>query len=229
MEAIMGVITDGKTFYQLEATVESTIGRDNFVDSYAVDIKYHFYDKDCDRQISDVGCCEATVVRIGDARKAGYGPTKLFGRWAQEYAKLFPKLFDQDTDDYRSAIHRKFDLEVSDLLIIDYIELLPAHRGKGLCRSTIMKIATHFGGLCGLVCAEPEPLQYCKARDIGGDRWHALKLGDFQFDRVTSRKIMQQHWEKMGFSRIPNSPYFGIGLVGPSLPSKATTDLKVAS
>ena len=90
------------------------------------------------------------------------------------------------------------DLAYSNLLVIDYIQILPEHRGRELGLKIIRNLIKRFSNGAGLIALRPYPLQLLT--DHNNSDWgEKLQLQQYTMDRHKATNKLAAHYSRLGF------------------------------
>ncbi len=198
--------------YVLRATAEAHVARtgepDDFVDEFQGDVLAWQGEQ---RRVR-AGRFRVLIVRLGDAFEAGMPFLHVFDDHSDELLEYWKPLFNPNESDFKEAISREFDIFHINLMVLDHVEILPAHRGRFLALAVASKLIEMFAGGCGLVVCKPFPLQLSRAGNPEKAWSTRMKLADFdqQSTRATAR--LRDYWGKLGFARVGRSPIYALSL-----------------
>jgi hypothetical protein len=178
----------------------------DFIDEYEGRILY--YHQTTTRQ--RVGRFRASVVRLDDALEAGIPSFELFDGHSQEFAEIWAALFDPKTEDLKDAIRNEFDVFSSSILVLERIEVLPAHRGRSVGLAVASKLIDMLGGMGGLVVCVPSPLQFVEKPASKDSFRSQMRFEDFPTDRSSVFRRLRHYWSTLGFKQVGSSTAAGI-------------------
>lgn len=95
------------------------------------------------------------------------------------------------------------------LLILELLEILPAHRGKGIGLVALWGLMRTLGLGAGLVAMMPFPLQ-CKPKpddENGKARWDALQLDALPRDKRRATAALRRYYKRLGFKALRGTDY----------------------
>ena len=98
-------------------------------------------------------------VRLDDAFEARERFADVFDAHSQELWEYGKALVDPKRQDFKMLIQREYEPFQGNVLILDQIQILPAHRGRKLGLAVASKLIEMFGHGCGIVACKPFPLQ----------------------------------------------------------------------
>lgn len=133
---------------------------------------------------------------------------------------------DQDLYDYASAVYdfREQGIRASisdgcvgsDILIVESISIVPAHRRKGLGLLGVQRTIDTFGYGCAGVVLRPFPFQFsshAKQPSPGeAQSEQRLALDSFPADKSVALKALRKYWRRLGFERIGRTEFFFLDL-----------------
>ena len=101
------------------------------------------------------------VLRFDQMADDGIDPLEACDAHSQATLDYYVALFDPDTHEIKADIDRALQgLMFGNVLILDVIELLPAHRGRRLGLQIARRFIEMFDTGCCLVICDPFPLQF---------------------------------------------------------------------
>jgi hypothetical protein len=207
-------------YYSLVMKLEFSIIRnrepEEFVDEYEGDILYY---ADCvDPRVA--GKFQCYRVRVDDAKEAGEIPSEVFDAHSFGLVEYYDDLYASAHGDFNGEVERKFEIFGGNLLILDMIEILPEHRGKGLGLAAAWKMLEVLGPGCELAVCRPLPIRY--SEDIREESEFAagMKSEGFGKNEKIATSKLRAYWSRLGFERIGRTSTFARS------PHKSLPDLK---
>lgn len=96
-----------------------------------------------------------------------------------------------------------------DVCFVERLEVLPAHRGRGVGKSALVSIARKFYNSCGLIVLKAYPLQH-EARLPGEmDAWtKSMRHDELEQDLELAQYQLFNWYQKMGLSNPFDMEYF---------------------
>ncbi len=183
----------------LEMGIAPTEQPDDVVDTYEGDVLFHLEESDKPIQ---AGRFRAFRVRLGDAPEPFF---RIFDAHSHELLQYWEALFNHKTDKLKQKIQDEYQVFQHDILILDMIQILPAHRGRGLGLAVASRLIETLGGGCGLVACKPFPLQLNPDLCRDGEFKAKMQLDEFERDEETAFGRIRKHWSKLGFERVGRS------------------------
>lgn len=122
-------------------------------------------------------------------------------------------LFDLRSGGLKPAIEDQFGVVgAGDMLILDRIEVLPAHRRHRLGLAAACSFLDTFETGCCLAVGEPYPMQF-KERTREHAEWCAkMGIDAFVQDEKLATAKLRAYWRRLGFERIRGSKKFALSL-----------------
>lgn len=158
--------------------------------------------QDENEQDCQVGYCKATQIRLDAALNAGYSYFDLFdveGSLLEIAETLMEDLSDFSNDLYEKYVDHVPN--ITGLLIIDRVEILPQYRGNSYGLLTLKLILSHlaFGSEC-LAVLKAYPLQF-ENQDLKDSLSEESRkaLGNFSCNLDEGRQKLVKYYSKAGF------------------------------
>jgi GNAT superfamily N-acetyltransferase len=96
-----------------------------------------------------------------------------------------------------------------DVCFVERMEVLPAHRGRGIGRDVLEAIARRFYTSCGLVVLKAFPLQREARLPSEMDEWtEAMRLDELEQDLEQAQYQLFNWYQKMGLNNPFDQEYF---------------------
>jgi hypothetical protein len=191
-----------------------------FVDEFVGSIQFYRDDGKRER----VGRFRVYQIRLSHAWEAGWSPYDVLGSHSPQLNRYAHPLIDPKSGDFYDSIIDEFEVQSGKILALDCIEILPAHRGKGLGLAVASRLIDLLSGtpMVLVVCC-PLPTQFCPTYgdlDRPDERFRAA----MQFDRLPKsapRSIgkLRPYWSKLGFRRVAKTDVYALStsLLNPKL------------
>jgi hypothetical protein len=181
----------------LNTTLRETLEADDFVQSIHGRI---LVQQDDSEQMA--GYVSASLLQFGNALEHGVSADQIGDGISGDIAEYWELLFDLETGRWKDDLQTEFEIDRTDLLIIDCIELQPRLRGIGVGSLAIERFIELFGVGCGLVACKPWPLQFTPAFATNAQKLDQLKPPGTDLD--TSVRKLRTYWSKAGFWPVGN-------------------------
>ena len=151
---------DPRLELNLSMALRETLEATDFVHSIHGRIFVH-YEQDESEQVA--GYVRASLLQFGDALEHGVSGDQLGDGISGDIAEYWELLFDLDTGMWKDDLQTEFEIDRTDLLIIDCIELQPELRGHGVGALAVERVIELFGVGCGVVaCSIGSVLLLCR-------------------------------------------------------------------
>jgi hypothetical protein len=162
------------------------------------------------------------VLRFDHMADDGIDPLEACDAHSQATLDYYVALFDPDTHEIKAEIDRALQgLMFGNVLILDVIELLPAHRGRRLGLQIARRFIEMFDTGCCLVICDPCPLQFGNPGEDAG--WRARMLTEaFTANEDVARARLAAYWQRLGFAEIPGTKLLGMN---PTMRQPSLTDV----
>ena len=149
---------------------------------------------------------DGRVVRVGRVR--AYRINAALAREGGE------SVFDAGQDDIREEVRQQFDGFDSDVLVLDYVLLLPRWRGLRLGLLAARKFIDTVGGGCGLVVSFVYPL------NPDADQFRRVPAGWIprhanRDEEKEGRRGLRRYFRRMGFRKIEGTRFDGLSTARP--------------
>jgi hypothetical protein len=151
----------------------------------------------------DAGQIGASLVQFGEALDHGISAERLGDGISGEISQYWEHLFDVETGYPKEEIQDEFAVVDLDLLIIDYVEIYPKFRGRGIAESAIHRTIDIFGAGCGLVACKPWPLQFTPS--IADDPEALKRLAPPNVGKAEALRKLRSYWSRLGFWPLGNT------------------------
>lgn len=184
----------------LSMALRETLEAADFVQLIHGQIFVH-YDQDESEQIA--GYIRASLLQFGDALEHSVSADQLGDGISGESAEYWELLFDLDTGMWKDDLQTEFEIDRTDLLIIDCIELQPELRGHGVGALAVERVIELFGIGCGVVACKPWPLQFTPTFATDPEKLGQLRPPATDLD--TSVGKLRTYWSKLGFWPVGKS------------------------
>ena len=97
------------------------------------------------------------------------------------------------------------DALLSNLLIIDRLEIVPRFRGYGIGLGVMCKTMQHFGRDCGVITLRDSLLQFDDCSQLSVAWFSAMGLDKPPKDEKRTEAILARNYESLGFSKLPGT------------------------
>ncbi len=149
------------------------------------------------------GYINASLLQFADALEHGISLDQLGDGISGDIAEYWELLFDLETGRWKNELQTEFEIDRTDLLIIDCIELRPRLRGHGVGMLAIERVIEVFGVGCGIVACKPWPLQFTAAFEANSQKLEQLRPPLTDLETAVLR--LRTYWSKAGFWPVGNS------------------------
>jgi len=183
----------------LSTALRENLEADDFVQSIHGRI---LVQKDPDATEQMVGYVSASLLQFGSALERGVNADQLGDGISGDIAEYWELLFDPETGRWKDDLQTEFEIDRTDLLIVDCIELQQGLRGLGIGLLAVERVIELFGVGCGLVACKPWPLQFAPAFATNAQKLDLLKPPATDLD-ISVRKL-RTYWSKAGFWPVGN-------------------------
>jgi hypothetical protein len=183
----------------LNAGLRETLEPDDLVQSIHGRI---LVQEDQDESEQMVGYVSASLLQFGNALEHGVSADRIGDGISGEIGEYWEMLFDLETGRWKDELQAEFEIDQTDLLIIDCIELQQRLRGLGIGLLAVQRVIELFGVGCGLVACKPWPLQFTPAFATHAQKLDQLKPPATDLD--TSVRKLRTYWSKAGFWPVGN-------------------------
>ena len=122
-------------------------------------------------------------------------------------------LFDFRRGELKRTLDEQFGgIGASNALILDKIEVLPGHRGRGVGLAAACSFLDTFEGGCGLAVCEPYPMQFKEITPDHSEWCKKMGVESFVTDRNRALAKLRTHWRRLGFQPIRGTKKFALSL-----------------
>ena len=102
----------------------------------------------------------------------------------------------------------------SGMLIIDRLELYPEYRGRGIGLQAMKFLIARYRMGAGIAAIKPFPLQFEGGIQDEPELLRQRGLDKYPPSEVVCQRRLQAHYRKLGFRKIPRTPFMCLPLVG---------------
>lgn len=207
------ILDDYVIRFAIERPLISIADPADYVIDVAGEIRVRSADDDSASEV--VGWIDARVVQAGRACNDGEALFEVCDTIDQELHDYASAVYDFDSESIRESISD--GCAGTDILIVETIKILPAHRGRRLGLLAMRRTIDTFGEGCAAVVIEPFPLQF--SRHLSSREhldWHArMGMQLFETNEVKAVAKLRKYWAQSGFRRIGKTKYFVLDLQQP--------------
>lgn len=161
-----------------------------------------------------VGWISARVVQAGRAYNDSQSLFEVCDCIDQSLYDYASAVYDYDNDSIKDSISD--GCGGTDILIVQSIQIVRAHRGKRLGLLAMRRTIDTFGCGCAVVVIKPFPLQFSVSE--GGTSPVQLEIdarmamNSFTASKKTAFAKLRNYWRKLGFRRIGDTEYLALDL-----------------
>jgi hypothetical protein len=120
-------------------------------------------------------------------------------------------LYEPNDYGFKQVLVDRFGAMDFDCLVLDYVVLHPRWRGLKLGLLAARKLIDLLGGGCGLVVSHIAPLTH-SAPDLLRIPASWVPQNPTPEARKRAAAKLRRYFKKMGFERIPGTPYYGLSM-----------------
>ena len=164
-----------------------------------------------DGETEEAGRLIAHLMRVEAADSDGQWLFEVYDCFTQDVHDAFTAVIDLGTNWIRPSVEELLDSPAysRDLLFVDRMEILPAHRGRGVGLMAMRCLLDLYGRLSEFAVAVPYPMDSSTDGCVAGDdEWHAaMRYPDFETHKDTASAKLARYWQQVGFVPIPDSPW----------------------
>jgi len=164
-----------------------------------------------------------TLYDLERAHADGQIPLEIFDCVSEGALEIYNQLYDG------FALRPEVEVVVADdgvtspsLLVIEAVEVLPRHRGRGLGLVAVLKAMQVLGPTGGVAVLVAAPLEHSLSYDIDPATWrHEMEMDAFPPDGPEVRDKLAAYWGRLGFKGVANSSLqiCSLGKILPTVPS----------
>lgn len=204
--------------YDIRFTVERSLMASEEPSDFVIDVRGELLYGSSRKTREEVGWVSARVVHAGRACNEEQSLFDVCDSIDQSLYDYASAVLDLDSGSIRESVSD--GCAGADVLIVESIQVVPAHRGRRLGLLAMRRTIDTFGQGCAVVVIKPYPLQFSgihnrrspekEAERAKWDARMAMKsLGSDQ--RAASRKL-RKYWSRVGFERVGKTDYFVLDL-----------------
>ena len=190
-------------FFSINFSVNSSLCEDEDSEKWISAIKgeVFFYDEDTDEEVL-VGKARFFYV---DIALSSWYPFDLLDTMSGTAPFIEPLYgYDRTAVEFNSHVCEllEYDYLSPNLFILDRIEIIPQHRGKGLTQEIIKETCRLFSGKADVIALKVCPLQHENNRqDVWGQK---MQLNKLEQDPVKAENSLTSYYKKLGFKYLGN-------------------------
>ena len=156
------------------------------------------------------GYITASLVQFGRALDYGVTRDQLGDGITGDIAEYWEQLFDVETGKWKGIIQDSFEIDGSDLLIIDCVEVYPQFRGRGIGLQAVDRTIDIFGPGCGLVVCKPWPLQFTPAFATNRPKLRRLQVPNISEQEAVEK--LRSYWSRSGFWPVGQTGLYALSI-----------------
>jgi GNAT superfamily N-acetyltransferase len=157
-----------------------------------------------------IGKFRTCYINVGAIMEQGESIYDVFDTYA-ETVDYYGAIFNYGTLEINEKLCTAINCDAffGNILILDRLEIIPRFRKQGLGLLVMRKLIERFSLGAILVGIKPFPLQFEVDRlDNEGSGWRTkLKLDALPQDRRRATAKLQRYYQKLGFARLPGTPF----------------------
>jgi GNAT superfamily N-acetyltransferase len=178
----------------------------------AVQFKVHTEQEEPGGRVELVGKGHLSLIHFGLAMDAGY-PLHTVMDATSSILSMSETLFSWeeggDPFDKLDDHFREEPIFNRDVCFVERMEVLPAHRGRGIGRDVLEAIARRFYNSCGLMVLKAYPLQHEERAPGILDEWaKAMRYDALEQDLERAQYQLFSWYQQMGLSKPFDLEYF---------------------
>lgn len=191
--------------YILEGKCESVLEPQ----SYCTEIRGTIYKHIADGDDIVAGRISGKILHVQAMRNDRAWIFDVLDNVSGEIEQYHDAFFSDDHQDYREEL----DLESfgPDLLVLERMEILPAHRRRRLGLLVMRDVMSRYGSTCAAIAIHPFPLQHSECfvkRDLEAPPESRMGYGDMSRDFEVSTKKLVDYYSRLGFRPVPGHDKF---------------------
>lgn len=201
-------------YYQIDFRINRLLTVDRQPDDYICEVSGQITCTETENGIDTIaGTVQGYIIQVDRIINDGESLFDACDAHSQTVHNYSCVLFDFRSGGLKRAIERQFNLVgAGDILILDKIEVLPAHRGHGLGLAAACSFLDTFENGCCLAVGEPYPMQF-KEMTREHTEWCAkMGVDAFVGDEEHATAKLRAYWSRLGFKKIRGSKKFALSL-----------------
>jgi GNAT superfamily N-acetyltransferase len=153
---------------------------------------------------TEVGRFHALYVAADLASDEGARLSEVMAAESPEMREIYNSLYDRDAGELRKEVSQRLGGPVGrNLLVVHDVEILPAHRGKGLGLAVMWYLIRLHSAGCGVVAIQAVPAQFRAGFDPKKDELRKQMAYDsFPHGREAAQRKLVSRWERLGFTEF---------------------------
>jgi len=207
---------DDMTFYTVDFAFQDLLGAELGEDPNgfvtAVHFKVHREQEEPSEPVELVGQGMLSLIHFSLAMDAGFPLPHVMDATASILAMsetLFSWEEGGDPFDKLDAHFQGEPIFNRDVCFVEQLEVLPAHRGRGIGRDVLVSIARKLYNCCGLIVLQAFPSQHEARRPHELDEWEkAMRYDELEQDFERAQYQLFNWFQKMGLINPFDTEYF---------------------
>jgi len=207
---------DDMTLYTVDFEFQDILGAElgedpnDFVT--AVRFKSHTEQEEPGAHVELVGKGKLSLFHFGLAMDAEF-PLRVVMDATSSILAMSEMLFSWEEGahpfDKFEEIFKEEPIFNQDVCFVEQLEVLPAHRGRGIGRDALISIARRFYNSCGLLVLKAYPMQHDVNVQRQVDEWaKAMRYEELEQDLERAQYQLFSWYQKMGLSNPFDVEYF---------------------
>ncbi|MCC6556136.1 MAG: hypothetical protein IT372_24515 [Polyangiaceae bacterium] len=202
--------------YDVRFTVERSLVASEEPSDYVIEIYGNIRTSGGSNPPEVVGWVSARVVQAGRACNDEESLFYVCDSVDQNLYEYASAVYDYEEERIRESISD--GCLGADILIVESVQIVSAHRGRRLGLLAVRRTIDTFGDGCAAVVIKPFPLQFSTRSDrssSGQPEWESrMAMRSFDADEKTAFARLRKYWGLMGFRRIGRTEYYALDLQG---------------
>jgi len=150
----------------------------------------------------EIGKVEFLIIYLEQLVESAFHAYHVFDAYSEYLFEHMSKIFDGDNGMFTDEIldHYGGQIPRYNICLIHEIQILPKFRGRNIGAQAIKDLVFHYGAGCGLIVAQPYPMQFESKERIEENK--PLELEQFTDDEEMAGYKLYAYYQRVGFQPI---------------------------
>ncbi|AUX42154.1 uncharacterized protein SOCE26_035810 [Sorangium cellulosum] len=200
--------------YDVRFTVERTLAATGEPSDYVIEIHGDIRIDSNHNAPEAIGWIQARRVQAGRACNDGESLFEVCDSVDQSLHEYASAVYDYEEESILDSISD--GCVGADILIVESIQIVAAHRGRRLGLLAMRRTVDTFGDGCAAVVIKPFPLQFSahpnRSSRARPEPETQMDMASFVGGEKAAFAKLRKYWKQLGFRRIGKTEYFALDL-----------------